>query len=52
MIDQTAFNRLQEFALAVFGPFAQYLFVVYAAAIVALIMLMLALALLRRMLNP
>jgi hypothetical protein len=49
MIDQTAFNDLQEAVLVVFGPILQYLFVGIVAATIALIILILGLALLRRM---
>jgi len=49
MIDQTAFNDLQEAFLIVFGPILQWVFVFVAAGIVALILVVLALALMRRM---
>lgn len=52
MIDEAAWSRLQEMALAVFGPVAYYMSLLYVAAIVALVILLFSLALLRRMLNP
>ena len=49
MISQQQFNDLQEFFLIVFGPYLQWLFVGIVAGVVAMIVLIMALTMLRRM---
>jgi hypothetical protein len=50
MISQAEWDNLQQFFLAIYGPGLQYIFVGFVAGVVGLITLIIALALLRRML--
>lgn len=52
MMTEREWINLQEAFVAVFGPIVPYLLLALVVGMIALIMLMLALALLRRMFNP